>query len=82
MPDYDERGNITGYRQDAQGQALLSRLDEVALQQIADSGGGRYFRTADSGQWPVWQRKLTPSKTRAFKASSTREKWSVSNCFC
>ena len=49
VPDYDERGNITGYRQDAQGQALLSRLDEVALQQIADSGGGRYFRTADSG---------------------------------
>ena len=49
VPDYDERGNITGYRQDAQGQVLLSRLDEVALQQIADSGGGRYFRTADSG---------------------------------
>ena len=24
-------------------------MDEVALQQIADSGGGRYFRTADSG---------------------------------
>jgi Ca-activated chloride channel family protein len=48
VPDYDERGNITGYRQDAQGQVLLSRLDEVALQQIADSGGGRYFRTADS----------------------------------
>ena len=49
VPDYDEQGNITGYRQDAQGQVILSRLDEVALQQIADSGGGRYFRTADSG---------------------------------
>ena len=49
VPDYDERGNITGYRQNAQGQALLSRINEVALQQIADSGGGRYFRTADSG---------------------------------
>ena len=49
VPGYDERGNITGYRQDAQGQVILSRLDEVALQQIADSGGGRYFRAADSG---------------------------------
>ena len=49
VPDYDEQGNITGYRQDAQGQVILSRIDEVALQQIADSGGGRYFRTADSG---------------------------------
>ena len=49
VPGNDERGNITGYRQDAQGQVILSRLDEVALQQIADSGGGRYFRAADSG---------------------------------
>ena len=49
VPDYDERGNIIGYRQDAQGQGILSRLDEVALQQIADSGGGRYFRAADRG---------------------------------
>ena len=49
VPDYDERGNITAYRQDAQGQVILSRIDEVALQQIADSGDGRYFRAADSG---------------------------------
>ena len=49
VPEYDARGNITGYRQDAQGQVIVSRIDEVALQQIADSGGGRYFRAADSG---------------------------------
>ena len=49
VPEYDERGNITGSRQDAQGRALVSRLDEVVLQQIADSGGGKYFRSADHG---------------------------------
>ena len=49
VPVYNERGEITGYSQNAQGQVILSRIDEVALQQIADSGGGRYFRTADSG---------------------------------
>ena len=48
VPVYNESGEITGYSQNAQGQVLISRIDEVALQQIADSGGGRYFRAADS----------------------------------
>ena len=49
VPEYDERGEITGYRQDAQGQVLISRIDEIAMQQIAENGGGRYFRATDSG---------------------------------
>ena len=49
VPEYDERGTITGYRQDAQGRAVVSRIDETALQQIADRGGGRYFRAAERG---------------------------------
>ena len=49
VPEYDERGEITSYRQDAQGQVLISRIDEVALQQIAERGGGRYFRATDGG---------------------------------
>ena len=49
VPEYDERGEITGYRQDAQGQVLISRIDEIALQQIAENSGGRYFRASDSG---------------------------------
>jgi Ca-activated chloride channel family protein len=35
-----------GFEQDAQGQPLLSRLDESALQQLAVSGGGNYFDLA------------------------------------
>ena len=49
VPEYDEPGGIAGYHQDAQGREVVSRIDEVALQQIAESGGGRYFRAADHG---------------------------------
>ena len=49
VPEYNERGDITGYQQATQGQVLVSRIDEVALQQIAESGGGRYFRATDGG---------------------------------
>ena len=46
---YDEQGNILGIRQDAEGRAIISRLDEEALQHIAENGGGQYFRAADRG---------------------------------
>ena len=49
VPEYDERENITGQSQDAQGRAVVSKMDEIALQQIAESGGGRYFRAAEPG---------------------------------
>ena len=43
----DDQGNVVGYREDAQGRPLISRLDEGALQRIAEAGGGRYFRADD-----------------------------------
>ena len=49
VPLYDEQGKVIGYRQDAQGQAIVSQLDEGALRQIAETGGGEYFRASDSG---------------------------------
>ena len=49
LPEYDEQGNITGYRRDTQGRVITSKLDEGALRQIAENGGGRYFRAAESG---------------------------------
>jgi len=42
MPVFDEDGNKLGY------QTMLSDLDEHALEQIADSTGGHYFRAMDS----------------------------------
>ena len=41
---YDEQGEVIGYRQDAEGRPIVSRLDEDALQRIAEAGGGQYFR--------------------------------------
>ena len=49
VPTHDERGRITGYSQDREGNVLISRIDEAALQQMAESAGGRYFRATDSG---------------------------------
>ena len=49
VPEYDARGEITGYSQNTEGKVLISRIDEVGLQQIAESGGGRYFRATDGG---------------------------------
>ena len=46
---YDDQGEVIGYRQDAEGRPVLSRLDEGALQRIAEAGGGRYYRAGDPG---------------------------------
>ncbi len=46
---YDEQGEVIGYRQDAEGQPILSQLDEGALERIAEAGRGRYFRADDPG---------------------------------
>ena len=51
IPEYDQRGEIVGYKKGADGQVVLSRLDEATLQQIAEAGGGTYFRaTADGSE--------------------------------
>jgi Ca-activated chloride channel family protein len=49
IPEVDAQGNVTGYKKDANGQTILSKLDEVALQQIALTTNGRYFRASADG---------------------------------
>lgn len=49
IPEFDEQGQRVGYKQDQQGNVVLSRLDETALQQIAQAGNGRYFRATAGG---------------------------------
>lgn len=49
IPEVDAQGNVMGYKKDANGQTILSRLDEVALQQIALTTNGRYFRASADG---------------------------------
>ena len=74
VPEYDERGEITSYRQDAQGQVLISRIDEVALQQIAESGGGRYFRATDSGAIARLAEEIQSFEDQSLKSEFNRRK--------
>ncbi len=48
VPIHDEHGNIIGQHQDQEGNPVVSRLDEALLQQIAEAGGGRYYRAGES----------------------------------
>lgn len=50
IPIYDELGNPLGFKKDRNGQTVLTRLDELALQQIANITNGLYFRARPDGR--------------------------------
>ena len=49
VPLLDDAGNVVGYKQDAAGETVLTRLDESTLQEIASIGGGQYYRATATG---------------------------------
>lgn len=49
VPETDEWGNIVGYKQDAQGNTVMSKLDEGLMQELATVGHGRYFQATPGG---------------------------------
>ncbi len=49
IPEFDQWGRQTGMKRDADGNLVLSRLDEPTLRQIARLGGGRYYRASAPG---------------------------------
>jgi Ca-activated chloride channel family protein len=50
VPIRDANGALVGYKRDEQDQTILSRLDEVTLQQVAVETGGLCFRASAAGQ--------------------------------
>ena len=48
IPIYNSAGTQVGYKQDEQGNTVLTKLDESTLQEIADAGGGKYYRGSNS----------------------------------
>ncbi|MBU2494567.1 MAG: VWA domain-containing protein [Bacteroidetes bacterium] len=48
IPVYNASGNKTGYKQDNQGNTVLTRLDETVLQEITTKGNGRYYRGSNT----------------------------------
>lgn len=50
IPDFNEYGEMTGYKTDQAGNVVLSKLDEATLQEIAQTGNGRYFQATADGR--------------------------------
>ncbi|MFA3782433.1 VWA domain-containing protein [Melioribacteraceae bacterium 4301-Me] len=43
IPIYDSSGNQIGYKKDAQGNIVLTKLDQSILQEIAQKGNGKFY---------------------------------------
>ena len=71
---YDEQGEVIGYRQDAEGQPILSRLDEGALERIAEAGRGRYFRADDPGALAGLHDEIESFQDEAFQSELSEKR--------
>lgn len=47
IPVKNEKGEVTGWKKDKQGNIVKTRLDENTLVQVASRTGGQYFRLVD-----------------------------------
>ncbi len=43
IPIVDRKGNQVGFKKDENGEVIITRLDEVTLQKVALTGGGKYY---------------------------------------
>jgi len=76
IPEYDANGQVIGYKKDQNGQVVLSKLDEATLQEIADIGGGQYFRAAaDGSELNALTAELNALQTGEL--SSRTETWGI-----
>ncbi|MBV7339660.1 VWA domain-containing protein [Chloroflexi bacterium TSY] len=75
IPEYDASGAFVGYKKDSVNQVILSRLDEVMLQQIALATGGRYFRaTADGRELDSLMAELAELQTAQLESRFETQK--------
>lgn len=49
IPDFNQYDEQIGFKTDQAGNVVLSKLDEATLQQIAQTGNGRYFQATAAG---------------------------------
>lgn len=50
IPVFDERGQDAGFKRDKTGAVVVTRLNEILLDRIAEAGGGRYVRGTGGGR--------------------------------
>jgi len=48
IPIYDASGNKIGLKKDRNGEIVLTKLDEITLQEIAKKGNGKYYRAVNN----------------------------------
>ena len=58
IPIIDRFGQNIGFKTDASSQRVITSLDEPALQEISEAGGGRYLRAGQSNVVELIQRSL------------------------
>jgi Ca-activated chloride channel family protein len=76
IPEYNDQGEVIGYKKDQNGEVVLSKLDEATLQQIAQIGNGRYFRaTADGSKLEALVAEL--NMLQKGELSSQIETWGI-----
>jgi len=46
IPEYNDAGLRTGYKKDSEGNTVVTKLDEVTLQKIALTTGGKYYHAS------------------------------------
>jgi Ca-activated chloride channel family protein len=49
VPATDQSGRVIGVKRDAEGNPVISRMDEATLQEVAKVGGGQYYRATPDG---------------------------------
>lgn len=49
VPETDTSGQVIGFKEDQQGNVVLSQLDETTLQAVAETGNGQYYQASASG---------------------------------
>lgn len=49
IPEFNDAGEVIGYKKDRNGETVISKLDEVTLQQIALATDGQYYRASAAG---------------------------------
>ena len=74
VPEYDDRGQITGYPKDSQGRTVISQLDEVTLRSVAEAGGGRYFRASEIDAMASLAGEIRSYQDEAFQSEFSQRK--------
>jgi len=71
IPIRDENGNVVDYKKDANGKIVLSKIDEMALKEIANETGGIYYNASSGNEFNIIVNSLSKLK-KSFNKEKIR----------